>query len=559
MANLGFPIDGTFLSLVAYEGLLLYRESGNVRKVIEEEGARINKLLENLGGNFNKYIKIELLGNDITRMEQPRERNLKEKINKWISKNYKNSIREEIVREIKEISIHDFINKNIIEREVDLERVEEFYGYFERSYDGSSGWVYDEHEFLQQYLELNEGEKSIWLGIVKKEFESLGNSNKFNKFREKLMSKLLMKEGESKETFFKHILPCYTPVYARVGFPEQLLLKILPTHYDKRKILEKVLEARTEKKEKSSEEAIYKDIIQLFQTIYKYKDDLKIDDKIKEINVELDRKNNLITVVTQALDKVVAPQILKCDRYTGFSALEENLLTKQYTLHISTDLMIVCMAGLIRSLILRSAGDYYFLFFSPDEVSKLYLEENPETIRKYFMIKDKAIEILRGTYSKIQLNEVAIMELSLNLELQTTMDKNNLDKISLILFKLVCERNTYKIYEQIPIILYRRLYFRDLIEKYFKNPDIFIKRLADIFNKKDEAPYRVLWRALGSMNTKNKMSEADNAFKAMMYLYRFVILGDPQGYYQFIRELHDCYRKTKNEAYKEILSELRVT
>ena len=564
MMEIDLPFDGTFLSLAAYEGLLHYREVNSTAKVIEKAGAEMNSLKEEWGDIFNRYIKIELTGNDLTRIDLPKENSLKKvkkRMEELVLKNYESQVKEEIIKEIKEIDLRNFINESIIEADLNLERVENLYGYFEKVYNSSDNWIDNENEFLQRYAELNEGEKMIWLGKVKGEFEPLQKESKFNKFREKLVNKLLAKEGRSKAAFFKNVLPCYVPVYMRIGFPEQLLGRIFPNHYNRKRILKMALEKKKRGK-KTAEEITYNDIIQLIQVIYNHmkEEKPKINNEIKGININFDHKNNTILISTQTLDRITAPQILKCDRYTGFSAFEENLFTKQYTLYISPDLAIIYMIGLMESLILRPTREcHYFLFFSPDEVSRLYLEKSPDIIRKYLLVKDKAIEILRKVYLKTQLSEVAVMELALNLELQNDMNKHNLDKVSFILFKLVHEGNTYKIYEQIPITLYRRMYFGDLIRRYFRNPDKFIKRLADLFNEKNKKPYYILWKALESINTKNKTIDADNAFRAMMYLYRFVILGDPQGYYQFIRELHNCYRKTENEAYKGILSRLWVS
>ena len=214
--------------------------------------------------------------------------------------------------------------------------------------------------------------------------------------------------------------------------------------------------------------------------------------------------------------------------------------------------------GLASSFVTSVDNNYYFLFFSPEEVSKLYLEQNNrEQIENYFRIKDKAIEILRETYSRTSFNEIALMEIALNLELQELMNMYNLDKISFVLFKIAREGQTYKIYEQIPIKLYRKIAFRDLIEKHFKNPDELIKRLVKIFKNKNESPYYVIWRALSSFN-RQKSDEADNVLKAMQGLYRFVILGDLQGYYQFTREIMNCYEKTNNNNYLEILKRMEV-
>ena len=260
-------------------------------------------------------------------------------------------------------------------------------------------------------------------------------------------------------------------------------------------------------------------------------------------------------------------QLFKCDRYSGFTSLETNYTTSQITLRTSPEVALTLLIGVASSFIDRADNFYCFLFFSPDEIVRLYSERNNiDLVRKYFMVKDKAIEILRTAYLAASPGEIAIMELALNLKLQEEMNKYNLDKVSFMLFRIAREGNTYKIYEQIPLTLYRRIVFRDIVEKYFKNPERFIKKLSKIFEEKDKKPYFRLWNALRSLSRQQPESEASNVLSAIMNLYRFVILGDPQGYYQFLRELHNCYRKAetegnekKSEDYRRIIDRLRVS
>jgi len=94
-------------------------------------------------------------------------------------------------------------------------------------------------------------------------------------------------------------------------------------------------------------------------------------------------------------------------------------------------------------------------------------------------------------------------------------------------------------------------------EKYFKDPDEFVRRLSKIIRNE------MLLEALKSLNNK-KLKEADNVLRAMLNLYRFIVLGDLQGYYQFVKELSNCYRMLteekelrRREEYMRILSSLR--
>jgi hypothetical protein len=257
-------------------------------------------------------------------------------------------------------------------------------------------------------------------------------------------------------------------------------------------------------------------------------------------------------------EEITGLQIFKCDRYSGFTAASTDPY-EQKTIYCSPEIAVLFLCGLISSFVVsvkeKQKQSLYFLFFSSDEALRLYIKGDINFIKKYFLIKDKATEVLRESYLRTRFNEVVLTELFLTLKIQELLNKYNLDKISFNLFKIAREGQTYKIYEQIPIVLHRKITFKEVAERCFRNPDIFIRRLNKIFEEKENA----LWKALRSLNADNKFDEADNTLRAMMYLYRFVILGDPQGYYQFARELHNCYRKTENKAYKEILSKLRVS
>ncbi len=575
-----FPIDETFLSLVTYEGILYYLKSGNIREAIKSQRERLNKLKNNLK-NFEKTISIRLTGNDLTDIDKfqvnvpSKLKNILTRLGlkefadiKWISKYIKQSYK--IEAESEKDAIKMFILQNI--SRADLESVEEFYGIIVENYISSNNWFINDSKVLEKYLNLDLGTKIVCLGKIKKEFELFINKkNEFDKFRQNLIKKLNNILSKSDLNIrFENIIPCIFPVYMRLGFPEQLLEKILPNHYTKERIFRMILE----KKEKGSGESTYNDIIALFMRISDFEDiNVEIGGNIS-IEIDDKKKNVYIYILSEnSNDLITAPQILKCDRYTGFSTFEEGNFTDQFTLYISPEMALLYIIGLTNSLVSRVYDSskrqdyYYFLFFSPEEISKLYFDylegRNGENIRKFFIIKDEAIKILREIYQRVSTNEIALTELALNLKFQELLNKYNLNKVSFTLFKVALEGNTYKIYEQIPITIYRKIVFAEIVERYFKNPDGFIKSLAEIFENKGSR----LWRAVASLNSKNKLDEADNVLKAMQSLYRFVVLGDLQGYYQFTREIFNCYRicassrdeKNRNSAkeYKQILEKLR--
>ena len=261
-------------------------------------------------------------------------------------------------------------------------------------------------------------------------------------------------------------------------------------------------------------------------------------------------------------DRVTGLQIFGCDRFSGFTSLETDYTTSQVTIYTSPEVALILLFGLASSFVIATNGCYYFLFFSQEEIVSLY-NFSKDSLRKYYLVKDKVIEILREIYLRTIVNEVAITELALRLDIQDLMIRHNLDKVSFTLFKIALEGNTYKIYEQIPIRIYRKIAFAEVVERYFRNPDDFIRRLSEIF---DKSKNRRLWDALKNKDSPN-YPEGDNVLKAMQGLYKFVILGDLQGYYQFVREIFNCYRiyeRPKNRGeekirdyYRSILERLR--
>jgi len=285
----------------------------------------------------------------------------------------------------------------------------------------------------------------------------------------------------------------------------------------------------------------------------------------EDIHLSLEIKGDLVLFEPNKNASITAPQIYKIDRFTGYTSAETTFTTKQLKLKYSGETALLCLLGLISSHVLsKREGDnwcYYFLFFSPEEILKLYLEQNRNLIRKYFFVKDKAIEVLRDAYKVMTSSEIILLELALNLKIQELLSKYNFDKISFILFKVAREgQDSYKIYEQIPVIIYRKITFIEIVKKYFKNSEEFIKRLIELFENKRSR----LWMALQNKDQSTQYPEGDNIFKAIMGLYRFIILGDLQGYYQFTREIFNCYRihensnKTIANYYKHILDRLKV-
>jgi hypothetical protein len=166
--------------------------------------------------------------------------------------------------------------------------------------------------------------------------------------------------------------------------------------------------------------------------------------------------------------------------------------------------------------------------------------------------------MLKEVIEKASVNELIITEIVLNLELQRMMIKENLDKISLLLFKIAIEGQTYKIYEQIPITIFQETAFHRIVKTHFRNPVKLSECLMEILS-----PNSVILKTLSTLNRPNKTQEADNLLKAVQNLYKFVILGDLQGWFGFLREIWNAHEKRKDSEgrsnYLTIIKNLAYT
>lgn len=270
--------------------------------------------------------------------------------------------------------------------------------------------------------------------------------------------------------------------------------------------------------------------------------------ELVELKFRISGKDNLLDLKRKS-EGIAAPQLFKIDRYTGFSSLETPYTSKQLTFYISPEVALISLLGIYSSFILnvrqQDQNYNYFLFFSPDEVLKLLLEGSKDLVDRYFKLKKIAMDKLRGIIEKYQLNELIAIELAINLEIRRLMDSENLDKFSLLLFKIAPEGQTYKIYETIPLEIYGSISFYEIAGKYFKDADKFIENLSDALS-----PDEILMEALSSLNKRNRYSEAENVLSAVQNLYRFVMLGDAQGFFGFLRGLEEARRKLENSKDK---------
>jgi len=262
--------------------------------------------------------------------------------------------------------------------------------------------------------------------------------------------------------------------------------------------------------------------------------DLKMTVKGKKLLFDVVNKNNGVSL-----------QLLKLDRYTGLSSTESPYTSKQLTPYYSPELIIIAFLGILSSYVItkRTAKStfHYFLFFSPDEISGLLSGGEKERLNTHIRIKKQVKKTIKDVLAYTHFNEALLLELAVNASIHKAVGESQIDKVSTMLFKVSPEGQTYKIYEVLHLPIFRETIFREKIEKYFDDYEgvsVFIQNFLK---------NRTVKNALRSLNMEKKYTEADQIVIALRNLYKFVILGDIEGWLTFIRQLWNAHEKTKNE------------
>ncbi len=234
----------------------------------------------------------------------------------------------------------------------------------------------------------------------------------------------------------------------------------------------------------------------------------------------------------------ISLQLLKVDRYTGIGSLESGNFSKQVTTYYSPEAALLVLLGVASaySTTFRS-GDkvyYYLVTFTPGQVAEIISSGKKEIVERYLAVKDEVKEVVAQVMARYPSNELLIMELMLNLKLSESLIKNDIEKADFLLIKLASEGQTYKIYEQIPLTVVKEPPFYRTSD----NPEKLRSALWKIINPEES---KLVW-SVASIGRASQKPEANNALRALLYLYRFVVLGDPQGLLEFTRELSSCYR-----------------
>jgi hypothetical protein len=270
------------------------------------------------------------------------------------------------------------------------------------------------------------------------------------------------------------------------------------------------------------------------------------------------RRNEVLIDVENKQEGIQAAIFKTTERYMGITSTEMSLTNKQLTQYFSKEVALILLLGLyssfITTIILQKQPYYFFLVFSPEEFIELLSKGNKELIKKFFEIKNEMMQELKSIISKNPSNELILIELILNLKLQKLLRDYNIRKISFTLFKLAPERYYYKIYEQIPLTILSENPFKKIISKISKKTDDLIHNLYWLFTS-SKSP------VLTGLADNNYVAYS-NLMRALYGIYRFVTVGNAQGWFDFIRELHNAYEKEKDEDRKrqflEIMEKIEV-
>ena len=281
----------------------------------------------------------------------------------------------------------------------------------------------------------------------------------------------------------------------------------------------------------------------------------------QKINLLLKLKGNSLLIDLEDKKEGITLQLLKIDRYTGLTSIETSYTFQQLTSYFSKEVTLISLLGIyssyVHSLFIPSTSGkvqpyHYFLFFSPNETLELFSKSDPDYVRKLFKIKEEAKNALKEVIEYAPINEILLLELIFNVKLYKLMEDENLDKVSLMIIKLAQEGQTYKIYEEIPITIFRKMLFNEKVKEYFKNYDKFLEGLSQLLLNEN------IRQALSSFHKGRKVDELDEVFSAIQNLYKFIIFGDLQGFSNFIRELWNAHEKVKDKTDAYVLSLIHI-
>jgi hypothetical protein len=258
------------------------------------------------------------------------------------------------------------------------------------------------------------------------------------------------------------------------------------------------------------------------------RDKIVVRAEIKGKNMSLDAGKSILA----------APQLFKVDRYTGLSTAEMKTTSEQLGLRASPEIILIGLLGVYSSHITtvrsQDSTHHYFLFLSPDEVTSVLASGDPFKLTNIYSVKESLRKLLSETLPSSAVSEVMVLEVMLSTKIRSELMKMNLDKVDFNVFKIAPEGMTYKIYETVPISVYREPMFYTVLSRRGVKVDKLCEELHEALS-----PGKAIMKALASFNSRNKYSEADTILRGVLDLYKFVSTADTQGLFGFLRSLEE--------------------
>jgi hypothetical protein len=280
----------------------------------------------------------------------------------------------------------------------------------------------------------------------------------------------------------------------------------------------------------------YREVLKILKNSYK---NIPITKDVVVLQAEMKGRNVFLDLPERC--SLAAPQLFKVDRYTGFSTLEMNTTSQQLGLRASPIAILIGLLGVYSSHIITvrtlESVYHYFLFFSPDEITPLLASGDRNRLLILYGIKEALRELLSRVLRGSVMSEVLVLEVLLNAEIRSKLAIENLDKVGFNLFRISPEGMTYKIYETVPLSLYKDPLFYYIISKRGVEADKLCEKLQGALS-----PDGVIMEALRSFTSRNKYGEADVILRGVFDLYRFVTLADISRLYGFLRSLEEAHR-----------------
>ncbi len=260
-----------------------------------------------------------------------------------------------------------------------------------------------------------------------------------------------------------------------------------------------------------------------------------------------------------------APQLFKIDRYTGLTSLDTDTTFKHFGTASTIQWILIGILGILSSYVtlagFKREFSHYFLFLSPDEIVNMLGKGDQGYIYNVMVLKKKLIKRLREVLQRPVFDELLLLEILLDTSLVSELKKLDIDHLSFQLYRVVSEGQTYKIYNILPITLYSKPYYIDLLDRVARDRDGLLDSLRKALDTRGP-----ILRAIYSFHTDNKYVEADHMVSAVRELYRLIISSEPDGLYGFLREIEasatvlensrDERERGRAKQYRRILREI---